>query len=123
MDALDVVLEWRPQTFGSKSGNGVTDPIVEPLWSGLRFLGAVSGDTAILQDPDGDRLDGFPELAQALAAATRASELIVDGYATSEVIHGGIGTYTGSDQQDLAGEDRDPVAARDPAQERRPAPR
>lgn len=103
VDALDVVLEWRPQTFGSKSSNGVRDPIVEPLWSGLRFLGAVVGETAVLQDPDGDRLDGFHELAEALAAATRASELIVDGYVTAEVVHGGVGTMTGEEPMDSPG--------------------
>ncbi len=103
MDALEVVTAWRPQTFGSKSAKGVRDPIVEPLWSGLRFLGAVLADTAVLQDPDGDRLDGFPDLADALASACRASELIVDGYVTAEVAHGGVGTYTGEDQRDSTG--------------------
>jgi hypothetical protein len=103
MDALEVVLGWRPQTFGSKRSNGVLDPIVEPLWSGLRFLGALAGDKAVLQDPDGDYLDGFPHLADALVAATNTSELIVDGYVTKEVMHDGIGTYTGADQLDSAG--------------------
>jgi hypothetical protein len=103
MEALDVVLGWRPQTFGSKRSNGVRDPLVEPLWSGLRFLGAVADDTAFLQDPDGDRLDGFPELAEALAASARASQLIVDGYVTAEVVHSGVGTFTGADAADSAG--------------------
>ena len=88
MDALEIVQGWRPQTFGSKKSNDVTDPIVEPLWSGLRVLGAVSGGSAFLQDPDGDRVDGFPELAEALAAASTASEIVVDGYITAEVVHG-----------------------------------
>ena len=88
MDALEVLVEWRPQTFGSKKSGDVTDPIVEPLWSGLRILGAVSGESALLQDPDGDRVDGFPELAEALAAASTASEIVVDGYITAEVVHG-----------------------------------
>ena len=103
MEALEILKGWRPQTFGSKSSNVVTDPIVEPLWSGLRFLGAVTGETAILQDPDGDTLDGFPELAEALAAATSASELIVDGYVTAEVVHGGVGTMTGEEKLDSPG--------------------
>ena len=103
MDALEVVQGWRPQTFGSKSSNGVTDPIVEPLWSGLRFLGAVTDETTVLQDPDGDPLDGFPELAEALAAAAGASELIVDGYVTAEVVHGGVGTMTGEEKLDSPG--------------------
>jgi hypothetical protein len=102
MNALDVVLDWRPQTFGSKSSGGVADPIVEPLWSGLRFLGAVAGGDAILQDIDGDRLDGFPTLAEALTAATRSHELIVDGYVTAEVSHDGTGTFTGADPLDSA---------------------
>ncbi len=103
MDALEIVQAWRPQTFGSKSSNGVRDPIVEPLWSGLRFLGAVAGETAVLQDPDGDTLDGFPELATALAAAAGAAECIVDGYVTAEVVHGGVGTYASVEQTQSAG--------------------
>jgi len=102
MSALDVVLEWRPQTFGSKRSGDVRDPIVEPLWSGLRFLGAVAGETAFLQDADGDRLDGFLSLAEALATATRADEVIVDGYVTAEVVHDGTGTFTGDDHLDSA---------------------
>jgi hypothetical protein len=103
MDALEVVQSWRPQTFGSKSSSGVRDPIVEPLWSGLRFLGAVADDKAVLQDPDGDTLDGFPELAEALAAATRAADLIVDGYVTAEVVHDGVGMMTGEDRLESPG--------------------
>lgn len=103
MNALEAVLDWRPQTFGSKRSDGVRDPIVEPLWSGLRFLGAVADDKAFLQDTDGDRLDGFPALATALAAATLASEVIVDGYVTAEVAHDGTGTFTGGDSLDTAG--------------------
>ena len=103
MDALEVVQDWRPQTFGSKSSSGVRDPIVEPLWSGLRFLGAVNGETAVLQDPDGDTLDGFPELAEALATAARASGLIVDGYVTAEVVHGGVGMMTGEEPRESPG--------------------
>ena len=100
MNALEVVLDWRPQTFGSKSSSGVRDPIVEPLWSGLRFLGAVAGEDALLQDVDGDRLDGFPALVEGLAMATSAGEVIVDGYVTAEVVHDGTGTFTGSDPLD-----------------------
>jgi hypothetical protein len=102
MNALEVVLDWRPQTFGLKSSSGVLDPIVEPLWSGLRFLGAVSGDEANLQDTDGDRLDGFPALPEALAAATSAGDVVVDGYVTAEVVHDGTGTFTGGDSLDSA---------------------
>ena len=76
------------------------DPIVEPLWSGLRFLGAVSGAQAFLQDGDGDRLDGFPLLAQALGAAVSSTDVIVDGYVTAELSHDETGTFTGDDPLD-----------------------
>ena len=102
MNAVDAVLGWRPQGFGSKKADAARDPIVEPLWSGLRFLGAVSGDVTFLQDVDGDRLDGFPELARALVAAAGSDDLIVDGYVTAEVSHDGTGTFTGSDTTDSA---------------------
>jgi len=102
MNALEVVLDWRPQAFGSKSSSGVRDPIVEPLWSGLRILGAVSGEEAFLQDVDGDRLDRFSALAEALAMATGGDDVVVDGYVTAEVVHDGTGTFTGGDSLDSA---------------------
>jgi len=102
MNATDTVLDWRPQTFGSKRSGDVRDPIVEPIWSGLRFLGAVSGDVAFLQDVDGERLDGFASLALALAQASGSDDLVVDGYVTAEVIHDGTGTFTGADMMDSA---------------------
>ncbi len=100
MKAVEVVVGWRPQAFGAKRAGDVRDPIVEPLWSGLRFLGAVSGAQAFLQDVDGDRLDGFPLLAQALGAAVSSSDVIVDGYVTAELSHDGTGTFTGDDPLD-----------------------
>jgi hypothetical protein len=102
MDALEAVVDWRPQTFGVKSSNGVRDPVVEPLWSGLRILGAVAGPRAFLQDVDGDRLDGFIALADALAGSVNAEDAIVDGYVTAEVAHDGTGTFTGSSSMDSA---------------------
>jgi hypothetical protein len=102
MDALEAVQDWRPQTYGSRNAKDARDPIVEPLWSGIRFLGAVSGGETVLQDADGDRLDGFPALAAALAEATTSHQVIVDGYVTAEVSHDGTGTYTGGDNLDSA---------------------
>ncbi len=102
MNALETVLHWRPQTFGSRSSNDVRDPIVEPLWSGLRVLAAVGDDGVLLQDTDGDRLDAFPDIEAALATAAGPGELILDGYVTSEVSHDGTGTFTGGDGLDSA---------------------
>jgi len=102
MNALEIVLGWRPQSFGSQRSSRVHDPIVEPLWSGPRILGAASGGKALLQDVEGERLDGLAALAEALTEAASADELIVDGYVTAEVAHDGTGTYTGGDGLDAA---------------------
>lgn len=102
MNALEAVTDWRPQSFGRKSPDAVMDPIVEPLWSGLRVLGAVSGEQAALQDVEGERLDGIAHLAEALASAARVTDVIVDGYVTAEVTHDGTGTLSGSDDSSSA---------------------
>lgn len=95
MNAIDVVPDWRPQSFGSKRADAIRDPIVEPLWSGLRFLGAVADDHAILQDVDGEPLDGLPAMAEALIDAVGGIGVIVDGYVTAELATDGTGTFTG----------------------------
>jgi hypothetical protein len=97
MNALEAVTDWRPQTFGRKSPNAVLDPIVEPLWSGLRVLGAVAGEEAVLQDVEGEHLEGIAHLAEALATAARVADVIVDGYVTAEISHDGTGMLPGSD--------------------------
>lgn len=84
-DARSAAAVWRPQRF-SESGGDVADPIIEPLWTGLRVLGHVESGTATFRDLDGDELQEFSEVATELAAAILADRCIVDGYITHQVL-------------------------------------
>ena len=84
-DAQSAAATWRPQRF-SESGGDVADPIIEPLWTGLRVLALVDGDRAVIRDLDGDELAEFPDVATQLGAANLAERLIVDGYLTHQVL-------------------------------------
>jgi ATP-dependent DNA ligase len=84
-DVQSAAATWRPQRF-SESGGDVTDPLIEPLWTGLRVLAAVDDDVATFRDLDGDVIDEFPDVQTELAAARLADRLIVDGYLTHQVI-------------------------------------
>jgi ATP-dependent DNA ligase len=84
-DARSAAAVWRPQRF-TESGGDVSDPIIEPLWTGLRVLALVDGGTVTLRDLDGDDVAEFPDVAAELAAANLAARLIVDGYLTHQVL-------------------------------------
>lgn len=84
-DIVEAAALWRPQRF-SESGGDVLDPLVEPLWTGLRALALVDHGTATFRDLDGDDVDDFPDIAEELAAAARADRLLLDGYLTHQPI-------------------------------------
>jgi hypothetical protein len=92
MSALAMIHDLRPQGFKSGSPSKVRDPIVEPLWPGLRVLAGIdrSGDEAALTaivDQAGTRIQDHADIESALAVAARADSLIVDGYLTKQVAH------------------------------------
>jgi ATP-dependent DNA ligase len=84
-DAQSAAATWRPQRY-SESGGDVTDPLIEPLWTGLRVLALVDGSDVKLRDLDGDAVEEFPDVAAELASASLADRLIVDGYLTHQVL-------------------------------------
>jgi len=88
-DAQSAALVWRPQRF-TESGGSADDPIIEPLWTGLRVLAHVDATTdtapAIFRDVDGDVVEEFPDVAGELKAALLADRLILDGYLTHQVL-------------------------------------
>ena len=58
---LETLRTWRPETYGRKGTKSVPNPIVEPLWVGLRVLAGLDrrgGDgtagTIGIVDEDGD---------------------------------------------------------------------
>ena len=75
-DATSAAATWRPQQF-IEGGGKIGDPIIEPLWTGLRVLALVDGGSVTIRDIDGDPVDEFPEAAAELATANQAERLIV----------------------------------------------
>jgi hypothetical protein len=89
------VRTWRPQRFGRRSARHVDDPLVEPLWSGIRVLAHVTAAASDMLDADGGVQD-WPDVAADLMGAIQADGVILDGYLTTEATGEGVGAYTGS---------------------------
>ncbi len=84
--------DWRPQTFGRGNARRVADPIIEPLWSGLRVLVTIEGGVAEIRDGDGE-LQRRSAIAAALGRSLRAESAVLDGYLTIDAAQSGIGIY------------------------------
>jgi len=82
-EALD---SWRPMRFGRRAGRHIKDPIVEPLWGGMRVLVSIDGPDVVIRDADGDAVEGWEALRTALLDAALSASLVVDGYLTTEVL-------------------------------------
>jgi hypothetical protein len=76
---------WRPQRFGGRTARSVTDPIIEPLWSGVRAIVRVGFDgSPTIVDERGEPVDDLVEVVAAIEAASHASSLVLDGYLTTQ---------------------------------------
>ncbi len=85
-DAIQLARELRLQEYGAGRTDRVPEPVVEPVWSGLRVIAAAQGDAAVLL-LDGDEVVGHEELTRALtgAVAATASGVILDAYITKMI--------------------------------------
>ncbi len=79
-------LDWRPQGFGKARAAAIDDPLVEPLWAGVRVLAHVDAGRTTLLDLDGDPVDDFPEINSALRGAIRAERVVVDAHLTHQPV-------------------------------------
>jgi hypothetical protein len=95
--ARAVLADLRPQPFGDGNPRRISDPLVEPIWAGVRVLAAVDLDTAIVIDQAGHPVDDHPDIAAALARATLAERLVVDGYLTKMTVRDQSGVYVPMD--------------------------
>ena len=86
IDPTSAALGWRPQAFGRRRAKAIEDPLVEPLWTGLRVLAYVDDHRATLRDLDGDQVDDFPDINAALASAVRAERVVVDAHLTHQPV-------------------------------------
>jgi len=85
-DVLSAAASWRPQLFGDKRAQAIPDPIVEPLWTGPRILVLVDGSTVRLTAADGEPIDGFPEIVDALREAAGGATALLEAFLTPEPI-------------------------------------
>ena len=97
VDAHAVVANLRPQPFGDGNPGRVLDPLVEPLWSGVRGLAAIHDNRTTLADEQGAPLGGHAEVAAALAEAALAQGLVIDGFLTKLAARDGSGIYVAMD--------------------------
>lgn len=77
----------------------ISDPIIEPLWSGVRVIAHVGaprtdGDREVLliDDRGADRAVGEPVLASRLGAAVAADHAVIDGVISGQMLLGDRGT-------------------------------
>jgi ATP-dependent DNA ligase len=76
--------EWRPQQFG-RAHRAVPDPVIEPSWGGVRVIARLADGRTTFADEEGaDCTEEFAIVAEAISAAARADELILDGFLTVE---------------------------------------
>jgi hypothetical protein len=95
--ARAALAQLRPQQFGDSNPGRVSDPLVEPLWAGVRVLAAVDDHEVALIDQVGNPIDEHPAIAAALAAASLAERLVVDGYLTKMVVRDQAGVFVPMD--------------------------
>jgi ATP-dependent DNA ligase len=96
-DARAVLASLRPQAFGRGRPDRVSDPIIEPLWAGIRALAAVDRAGAFLADESGEPIEDQPEIVSALTTAALSNGLVLDGFLTKQAAQDGTGVYIRTD--------------------------
>jgi hypothetical protein len=79
IDTHAAVLDLRVQEYGRGRSDQVRDPIIEPMWSGLRVLAAFDRQRGVAFAEDGVLVEGHDDVAADLATALAADAAIVDG--------------------------------------------
>jgi hypothetical protein len=96
---VSALREWRPQLFGTRKAQDVTDPLIEPFWTGPRGLVLVDGDAVDFVDSDGETVELDAAVVDELRAATGA-RLLLEAVLTSQPLQ---------QPDDLVGRDRPPA--------------
>jgi ATP-dependent DNA ligase len=65
--------------FGHERPERIMDPICEPLWGGRRVLVEVVDGRVDIRGTDGTEVEGYDVLRSAIADATFADEVLIDG--------------------------------------------
>jgi hypothetical protein len=80
----DMLISLRPQVYARGAPQKVVDPIVEPLWVGLRALAAVDDQGALMVDADGEPIPDVDRILSGLIEGARAEALVIDGFVTKQ---------------------------------------
>ena len=80
----EMLASLRPQVYATGSPHKVVDPIVEPLWVGVRTLAAVDDQGALMIDADGEPIPDVEHIVEGLTAGARADALVLDGFVTKQ---------------------------------------
>ena len=86
-DPREVLATLRPQAYGNSNPQKIRDPLVEPLWAGVRTLAAVDAGGAVLVDADGDPVPGMSPIVDALGESLQADGVVLDGFLTKQTAH------------------------------------
>jgi ATP-dependent DNA ligase len=96
-DPRTVMAGLRPQPFGVGHPERVVDPVIEPMWSGLRVLASIDGHDVVLADALGEPITEHTDVIAALTEAALAGGLVVDGFLTKLPDRDGSGVYVALD--------------------------
>ncbi|MEO8571368.1 MAG: hypothetical protein ABI553_06665 [Chloroflexota bacterium] len=85
-DPRELVRSIRPQVYGTGSPFKISDPLIEPLWTGMRVLAGIDPTGTTLLDADGVEIDGMEAIVDGLTAAAREEDdgLVLDGFITRQ---------------------------------------
>ena len=86
-DPHEVLATLRPQAYGDTGPQKIRDPLVEPLWAGVRTLASIDVGLAVLVDAEGDAVPGMAAIAEALRESLRADGVVLDGFLTKQTAH------------------------------------
>jgi len=86
-DPREILATLRPQAYGNSNPQKIRDPLVEPLWTGVRTLAAVDTGGAVLVDADGDPVPGMSPILDALGESLQADGVVLDGFLTKQTAH------------------------------------
>lgn len=84
---------WRPMQYGRGRAADVADPLIEPLWEGIRLLAHLDGGSITLIDDAGEDLTArFADVGAEVVAAAAADTAVFDGFFTTQATESGEGT-------------------------------
>ncbi len=89
-DAVAAATTWRPQEFGARRAADVPDPLVEPLWTGIRLLGFVRDGQVSFTDVFGEPIEGHDDVRAELSAAAAGATILLEAVLTTEPLQSPI---------------------------------